>query len=236
MSSALGSAPPSKRCVGERGERRRYATSGAPAGGHDACAVAHKRGCLDGQKIGTDGPDTLRGTNKADNLIGKGGNDVLFALAGRDNLLGGPGKDCLLCVTENRFFAGDKILLGGPGNDLVWAGKGSDTVAGGEGNDLLPDDGVSEFSKDRFSGGPGDDVIDVMHHRSARDLVVCGSGFDRVLVDSNDVVAPDCEKVVVFRGGTFSEYIDVFIGFYEETVPANFFEGLPRCFFEFIGG
>jgi Ca2+-binding RTX toxin-like protein len=180
-------------------------------------------------KVGTDGLDTLRGTNGDDNLIGNGGNDKLVSLNGRDNLLGGPGKDCLLCVTENRFFAGDKILLGGPGNDLVWAGKGSDTVAGGEGNDLLPDDGVSEFSKDRFSGGPGDDVIDVMHHRSARDLVVCGSGFDRVAANSKDAVAADCEKVVVFRGGTRSEFFDVLDSFYESVVPQNFYEGLPAC-------
>jgi hypothetical protein len=180
-------------------------------------------------KIGTNGPDTLRGTNGDDTLIGNGGNDKLFSLNGRDNLLGGPGKDCLLCVTENRFFAGDKTLVGGPGNDLVWAGKGSDTVVGGEGNDLLPDDGVSEFSKDRFSGGPGDDVIDVMHHRSARDLVVCGSGFDRVAANSKDAVAADCEKVVVFRGGTRSEFFDVLDSFYESVVPQNFYEGLPPC-------
>lgn len=31
-------------------------------------------------KIGTDGPDLLRGTNGADNLLGKGGNDDLFGL------------------------------------------------------------------------------------------------------------------------------------------------------------
>jgi Ca2+-binding RTX toxin-like protein len=39
-------------------------------------------------KIGTNGPDTLRGTNAADNLDGRGGNDVLYGLGGRDNLLG----------------------------------------------------------------------------------------------------------------------------------------------------
>jgi Ca2+-binding RTX toxin-like protein len=43
-------------------------------------------------KVGTNGPDTLRGTNGADNLLGRGGNDVLLALAGRDNVLGGTGK------------------------------------------------------------------------------------------------------------------------------------------------
>src|SRR5215208_6033403 len=189
-------------------------------------------------KIGTDGPDTLRGTNGADNLLGLGGNDELFSLNGRDNLLGGAGKDCLICATrERRGFAGHKNLVGGPGNDYVVAGKGSDKVVGGEGNDHLADPGDREFSKDNFSGGPGNDVIDVVHYRSASDLVVCGSGFDRVLVDSNDVVAPDCEKVVVFRGGTFSEYLDVVvIEFYEETVPPNFFEGWPRCAFEFTGG
>ena len=181
-------------------------------------------------KIGTNGPDTLRGTNGDDTLIGKGGNDTLLSLRGRDNLLGGPGKDCLLCVTASlRNTGGDKILLGGPGNDDVWAGKGSDIVVGGEGNDLLIDDVFREFSKDKFSGGPGNDVIDVMHYRSARDLVVCGSGFDRVGADRKDVVAPDCEKVVVFKGGTFSEYEHVlFVEFYEESVPMNWLEGLPQ--------
>jgi Ca2+-binding RTX toxin-like protein len=182
-------------------------------------------------KVGTDGPDTLRGTNGDDNLLGKGGNDVLYSLNGRDNLLGGPGKDCLLCTVQYRSFAGDKNLLGGPGNDFIWAGEGSDNVVGGEGNDLLIDDTFREFSKDNFSGGPGNDAIDVMHYVSARDRVECGGGFDRVAADSKDVVAPDCEKVVVFRGGTtFSEYIDVVQGFYE-SIPPNFYEGLhPRCF------
>jgi Ca2+-binding RTX toxin-like protein len=180
-------------------------------------------------KIGTNGPDTLRGTNGSDNLIGKGGDDVLLSLNGRDTLLGGSGKDCLLCRarTEFRFFAGDKNLLGGPGNDLIWTGKGSDDVVGAEGNDLLIDDGVREFSKDNLSAGQGNDVIDVMHYRSARDRVVCGGGFDRVAADSKDVVAPDCEEVVVFRGGTLSEFFDVIDTFYQETVPPSFYEGLP---------
>jgi Ca2+-binding RTX toxin-like protein len=189
-------------------------------------------------KVGTNGPDTLRGTNGDDNLLGKGGNnDKLFSLNGRDNLLGGAGKDCLLCATRQfRGFAGDKILLGGPGNDFVLGGKGSESVVGGEGNDLLSDPGDREFSKDRYSGGPGNEVIDVVHFRGASDRVICGSGFDRVVADSNDVVAPDCEKVVVIRERTISEYNEVWTRFYEETVPRTFFEGLPRCFFEFVGG
>ena len=101
-------------------------------------------------------------------------------------------------------------------------------MVGGEGDDLLSDDTFRELSKDNFSGGPGNDVIDVLHYRSARDLVVCGSGFDLVGANSKDVVAPDCEKEVVFRGGTLSEYFDVLEGFYE-SIPPNFYEGLPPC-------
>ena len=53
-------------------------------------------------KMGTNGPDTLKGTNGADNLLGNGGNDTLFALAGNDNLLGGAGKDEVLGGDERK--------------------------------------------------------------------------------------------------------------------------------------
>src|ERR671915_2413233 len=64
-------------------------------------------------KIGGPGPDTLRGTNGADNLVGNGGNDVLYALAGMDNLLGGEGKDWVLGGNERVPKGGDKNLVGG---------------------------------------------------------------------------------------------------------------------------
>src|SRR5215203_865534 len=64
-------------------------------------------------RIGTNGPDTLRGTNGADNLLGKGGNDALFGLTGRDNMLGGEGKDWVLGGNEQRPLGGDKNLVGG---------------------------------------------------------------------------------------------------------------------------
>jgi Ca2+-binding RTX toxin-like protein len=185
--------------------------------------------------VGTNGPDTLRGTNGDDNLIGNGGNDRLFARNGRDNLLGGPGKDCLLCITKNfHVFGGDKNLFGGPGNDFVWDGKGADNVEGGEGNDLLPDDLGRELSQDNFSGGAGSDVIDVPQYRSAGgDRVVCGSGFDWVAADKKDVVAPDCEKVVVFMGGTHSDFNHFYRAFYppgKSVVPKKWFDGLQkRC-------
>jgi Ca2+-binding RTX toxin-like protein len=154
-------------------------------------------------KIGTNGPDTLRGTNGNDNLLGKGGNDRLFALNGRDTLLGGPGKDWVdTHPTEAR--RGHKNLFGGPGNDIVIGGWGSDNVVGEEGNDLLFDGPDRDVALDKLSGGAGTDVIGVASLRlkaTAADIVTCGSGFDRVVADTKDVVAPDCEKVDLFRGG-----------------------------------
>ena len=78
-------------------------------------------------KVGTNGPDTLRGTHADDNLVGLGGNDELFAQRGNDNLLGGPGKDVVTAETERgRSYGGEKNMVGGPGNDFVFGGKGSD--------------------------------------------------------------------------------------------------------------
>jgi Ca2+-binding RTX toxin-like protein len=178
-------------------------------------------------KIGTDGPDTLRGTNGVDNLIGKGGNDRLFGLRGRDTLLGGPGKDWV-DTHPTGARTGDKNLLGGPGNDIVIGGWSSDKVVGEEGNDLLPDGPERDVALDIVSGGTGTDVIFVASLRlraAAPDIVTCGSGFDRVLADTKDVVAPDCEKVVLFRGGSASEYFDQADEFAAE-VPPSFWEGL----------
>jgi|SRR5215218_1238547 len=179
-------------------------------------------------KIGTDGPDTLRGTHGDDNLIGKGGNDRLFSLNGRDTLLGGPGKDYVISGNEQRSGFGDKNLLGGPGNDIVLGAWGSDKVVGGEGNDLLADGRPRDVALDIVSGEAGTDVIFVASLRlraAAPDIVTCGSGFDRVLADTKDVVAPDCEKVVLFRGGSASEYHDLVDEFVAE-VPPSFWEGL----------
>jgi hypothetical protein len=165
-------------------------------------------------KIGTDGPDTLRGTNGADNLMGKGGNDILLALAGNDTLLGGPGKDILYGGSLAEPSGGNKNMVGGDGNDALLGGLGSDTMAGGDGNDFL----LGAPGPDKISGGDGNDVIDVLG--AGKDVVACGSGFDRVIADRADVVAPDCERVFVGE-----REFDAFFA----SIPESFFEGLnPR--------
>ncbi len=75
-----------------------------------------------------------------------------------------------------------------------------------------------ESSKDKLSGGAGNDVLDVINRPAFEDVISCGGGFDRVLADREDLVAPDCERVFI---GVAS--VDEF----EESVPRSFFRGLP---------
>ncbi len=204
-------------------------------------------------KIGTNGPDTLKGTDGADNLLGKGGNDALYGFGGRDNMLGGEGKDWVLGGNEQRPLGGDKNLVGGPGNDGVQSGRGADSVLGGSGNDLVTgDEGTDslvgeegmdlvdggpgsdrvvggdgpdllvdgpfrETSRDTLSGGDGNDAFFLDNGPATRDIVSCGSGFDRVAADTEDMVASDCEQVR--RGPNAGEKLDVYLirsGFYDK--------------------
>ena len=176
-------------------------------------------------KVGTNGPDTLRGTNEADNLLGRGANDILLALAGDDNLLGGRGKDIVFGGNERRLSAGNKTMVGGSGNDWVIGGRGSDNVLGEDGNDFVADGPDREFATDIVSAGEGNDVVEVFTDPPSKDLVSCGSGFDRALVDRKDVLAADCEKVV-FGLGSEDEFM--------ASIPQSFFEGLHPQFFQFL--
>jgi Ca2+-binding RTX toxin-like protein len=172
-------------------------------------------------KIGTNGPDTLRGTNGDDNLLGKGGNDKLFGLGGTDNLLGGSGKDIVLGGNERSAGGGDKDLVGGSGNDGVLGGLGADNILGEAGNDLVADGPNREFSTDKLSAGDGNDVVGVFNDPAFKDIVTCGDGFDWVFADKKDEVAPDCERVA----DSVSEFEELF-----ESIPESFWEGLPPGF------
>jgi len=169
-------------------------------------------------KIGTDGPDTLRGTNGADNLYGRGGNDILFALAGNDNLLGGPGKDVVLGGNKVRPFGGDKNLVGGPGNDWINGGNGSDIIVSNAGNDFVSNPAGASRPRDKFSAGDGNDVIVIDNDPAARDLVSCGDGIDWVSADKKDAVAADCENVA----DTAAEREQL-----QHDIPQSFWAGLP---------
>jgi Ca2+-binding RTX toxin-like protein len=196
-------------------ERADDETDDIVGGHHGPDPVGGKRGSTGGEQDRHQRSRHFEGTNGADNLLGRGGNDDLFGLGGRDNLLGEEGKDWVLGGNERRPLGGDKNLVGGPGNDGVLGGEGSDNllggsgddfanggsgpdkVLGGDGNDLLLDGERRGGARDIVTGGDGNDVLDPINRPAGKDLITCGSGFDRVLADRLDVVAPDCERVAV---------------------------------------
>jgi hypothetical protein len=110
-------------------------------------------------------------------------------------------------------------VKGGPGNDTLLGGTGggtgSDHIVGGPGNDFLAGSEV-------LAGGAGNDVTIVADMPAVKDKVTCSGGYDRVLSDRKDVVAPNCEKVVR-NPLAFFEFL--------ESVPASFYEGLGPSIF-----
>jgi Ca2+-binding RTX toxin-like protein len=150
------------------------------------------RGTGDGDRVvGTQAGDRLDGHAGADSLIGGQGADCVLGGLGADTIEGNAGEDRL------RGAGGSDQLRGGGGEDRVLGGYGSDHLSGGDGNDRLRgnrgDDRLSGGSgQDRLRGGLGHDVI--FARDGTRDLIGCGPGRDRAIVDHLDRVR-GCEVV-----------------------------------------
>ena len=94
-------------------------------------------------------------------------------------------------TAKGEYLAGgghDDVILGNGGNDTLLGGAGDDRINGGAGNDII--NGGS--GADRLIGGPGSDTITAAD--GERDVVDCGRGRDRAVVDSFDKTT-DCEVV-----------------------------------------
>ena len=89
---------------------------------------------------GTDGEDSMTGSDETDFIYGYGGDDTLNGGAGGDWIDG---------------YDGDDMLYGGDDADAVWGGGGADTLYGGAGDDWL----FGEGGDDRLYGGDGGDVL-----------------------------------------------------------------------------
>ena len=98
----------------------------------------------------------------------------------------------------------------------------SDNIVGGEGNDwlfgmlltrILQRHALWWFRQRR-------DERLAQTAAAVKDVVACGSGFDRVIADRATLVAPDCEKVVVVHGSKENafEQSDAFY----ESIPQSF--------------
>jgi hypothetical protein len=90
----------------------------------------------------------------------------------------------------------DDVILGLGGNDTLLGGAGDDRLDGGPGNDVL----TGGAGADVLLGGPGSDTIYAAD--GERDVIDCGPGNDRAVVDAVDIVK-NCEMVQI-AGSTSS--------------------------------
>ncbi len=110
---------------------------------------------------GTDGPDTLVGSeNIADSIAGYGGDDSVSGLSGADSLSGGNGND---------------TLVGALGDDRIYPGAGSDSIDGGEQRRYPGLNTTGDYDRIDYTGS-GAITVDL----TQRTVVVSGeTGTDR---------------------------------------------------------
>jgi len=120
---------------------------------------------------------------------------------------------------------GATVCTGTSGSDRLTTGNGDDVIRGEAGNDLMIDGTLDEPSRDNVSAGAGKDVILVDNKPATKDILSCGPSLDRALADRKDVVAADCEKVVVVHG-SLEDVIRQEDRFFR-SIPQSFFQGLP---------
>ena len=121
---------------------------------------------------GTNGNDTLIGTNSNENISGGNGNDTIFGGGGADVLSGDNGND---------------VVNGGAGNDNVSGGNGNDVLNGGSGSDLL-------------FGNNGDDtaVYVAVDNLTAHDVYEGGNGTDTLVLKLTQTQLNEMNASTVF--------------------------------------
>lgn len=138
---------------------------------------------VDNFQTGTDDPNILLGSNKADYIFAAGGRDKIYGQAGDDTLIGGDGNDRIFGKEDNDW------LIGGAGADILKGNLGKDTLEGNEGKDYLLGNGGDDLieggnGKDTLIGGYGNDRLfgekwdDDLRGNNGKDLLVGGSGRD----------------------------------------------------------
>jgi uncharacterized protein YkwD len=155
---------------------------------------------LEATVVGTDGNDTLYGTEGVDVIAGLDGRDRIYGLGGNDIICGGGARD--------RIFAGrgHDMVFGGDGDDRIKADQGADQIWGEGGDDKISGQtGADVISggrgDDKISGGFGDDVIsggrgdDILDGADGSDQLLGGAQTDTC--DSPNDVITACELPVI---------------------------------------
>jgi Ca2+-binding RTX toxin-like protein len=173
--------------------------------------------------LGGEGKDWVLGGNQRRPFGGRGHKNLVGG-TDNDGVLGGRDSDNVLGSSGDDFISGDigsDRAVGGEGRDLIEGWTGSDRIVGEEGTDILIGGPLDDSWKDVLSGGDGNDIFIIENVPARRDIVSCGSGFDRVVADRKDVVGDDCERVAD-RGPEFERLA--------ESIPESFWQGLHPDF------
>lgn len=167
-------------------------------------------GCL-GQPadiVGTEGPDEITGTAKADVIVTGGGSDQVSGAGGDDRICtqgdvdevhGGAGND--------RIDGGDDPdpLFGDAGEDILIGGSGVDHLEGGGDDDQLlggtDDDGIyGGGGDDELIGGPGTTAAaTTLQGDAGADLIRGGDGSDDASGGTGD------DRMILAGDGDFAE-------------------------------
>ena len=130
---------------------------------------------------GTNGDDSLRGSEREDLIYGGNGTDSLYGDGGNDTIYGENGNDSLFGDNGNDYLNGQNdidFLYGGAGKDKLYGGNGNDFVRGDEDNDTL----YGNNGRDRLKGGDGNDILS---GDADRDTLIGGAGSDRFMYSTN---------------------------------------------------
>jgi Ca2+-binding RTX toxin-like protein len=151
--------------------------------------------------VGTDGPDSLTGSDLVSDVIygGRGddyisGGDFYGDNDHPDLICGGPGHDRI-----GGSAAGDRIR-GGDGNDLVYGDLGEDLLLGDDGDDRLVEESIADSDRvdDILRGGAGNDDLS---SGWGRDQLFGGAGAD-TLTDA------ECDGPTLLNGGGGDDYLE----------------------------
>lgn len=167
------------------------------------------------------GDDTLIGGEGLDRLRGDDGNDTLWGGEGSDRLEGGNGADILYGESEW------DNLFGGSGNDTLWGGSGYDALYGDADNDALH----GESGDDELYGGMGDDTYYYSLGDGSDYIYDDGGENDRLIfdetIDIDNVLSMQGEAdlvLAIYDSPSHEQLIDTItiMGHYVES--ANFIE------------
>lgn len=140
--------------------------------------------------VGTDGNDTLNGSNAQDIIWAEGGDDRINTGSGNDIIYGGAGNDTINAGSGDDVVYGDEDdddITGGDGNDLIYGGDGDDIIKGNTGNDTI----YGGIGNDTLDGGEDDDTLygedgdDSLSGGTGDDMLSGGDGNDTYYINAD---------------------------------------------------